>query len=115
MASKNTPPRLGRGLAALLGDVVVHPNAEKTASVGAIPIDQIDRDHYRVSNLNLAPWTSLALRLSRFTLTPSVRLESFLVSVSRSLPEAPQAPRIGRDALSLSCCALFGNAERLRF
>ena len=41
MASKNTPPRLGRGLAALLGDVAVRPDAEPGTFVNTIPIDQI--------------------------------------------------------------------------
>jgi ParB family chromosome partitioning protein len=47
MASKNTPPRLGRGLAALLGDVSMRPNGERGASVGAIPIDQIDANPFQ--------------------------------------------------------------------
>ena len=47
MVSKNTPPRLGRGLAALLGDVAVRPNAERGVSVSAIPIDQIDANPFQ--------------------------------------------------------------------
>ena len=47
MASKNTPPRLGRGLAALLGDVAVRPDAEPGTFVNTIPIDQIDASPFQ--------------------------------------------------------------------
>jgi len=47
MASKNTPPRLGRGLAALLGDVQMRPEVERGASVSAIPVDQIDPNPFQ--------------------------------------------------------------------
>ncbi|WP_428491161.1 ParB/RepB/Spo0J family partition protein [Rhodopila sp.] len=47
MASKNTPPRLGRGLAALLGDVAMPVNGEKTVSVATLPIDQIDANPFQ--------------------------------------------------------------------
>jgi ParB family chromosome partitioning protein len=47
MASKNTPPRLGRGLAALLGDVALRPQAEKGTSVSAIAMDQIDANPFQ--------------------------------------------------------------------
>ncbi|WP_428534766.1 ParB/RepB/Spo0J family partition protein [Rhodopila sp.] len=47
MASKNTPPRLGRGLAALLGDVSMPMNGEKSVSVATIPIDQIDANPFQ--------------------------------------------------------------------
>jgi ParB family chromosome partitioning protein len=47
MASKNAAPRLGRGLAALLGDVAMRPNGEKGISVSAIPIDQIDANPFQ--------------------------------------------------------------------
>ena len=40
--AKNTPPRLGRGLAALLGDVAVVPDGERGTSVEAISIERID-------------------------------------------------------------------------
>ena len=47
MASKNTPPRLGRGLAALLGDVSMRPGAEQGKAVGAIAMDQIDANPFQ--------------------------------------------------------------------
>src|SRR6202012_5457087 len=47
MASKTTPPRLGRGLAALLGDVAIRPNAETGPSVNTIPMDQIDANPFQ--------------------------------------------------------------------
>ena len=47
MASKNTPPRLGRGLAALLGDVTVRPNDQRGTSVAAIPVDRIDANPFQ--------------------------------------------------------------------
>jgi ParB family chromosome partitioning protein len=47
MASKNTPPRLGRGLAALLGDVSMPPAADRGASVSAVPMDRIDANPFQ--------------------------------------------------------------------
>jgi ParB family chromosome partitioning protein len=47
MTSKNAPPRLGRGLAALLGDVAMRPNADRGTSVGTTPIDQIDANPFQ--------------------------------------------------------------------
>jgi ParB family transcriptional regulator, chromosome partitioning protein len=61
MASKNTPPRLGRGLAALLGDVSVRPNAERGSSVSAVAIDQIDPNPFQPrSDFDPAELESLA-------------------------------------------------------
>jgi ParB family chromosome partitioning protein len=47
MASKNTPPRLGRGLAALLGDAVMRPNSDKSTAISTTPIDQIDANPFQ--------------------------------------------------------------------
>ena len=47
MASKKTPPRLGRGLAVLLGDTAMPPNIERGNSVDAIPMDQIDANPFQ--------------------------------------------------------------------
>lgn len=47
MTSKNAPPRLGRGLAALLGDAAMRPNADRGTSVGTTPIDQIDANPFQ--------------------------------------------------------------------
>ncbi len=61
MASKNTPPRLGRGLAALLGDVTMRPNSDRGPSVGAIPMDQIDANPFQPrSDFNADELESLA-------------------------------------------------------
>jgi ParB family chromosome partitioning protein len=47
MTSKNAPPRLGRGLAALLGDAAMRPSADRGTSVGTTPIDQIDANPFQ--------------------------------------------------------------------
>jgi ParB family transcriptional regulator, chromosome partitioning protein len=47
MSSKKTPPRLGRGLAALLGDSPLQPNAEQGLVVKPIPMDQIDANPFQ--------------------------------------------------------------------
>ncbi len=61
MASKTTPPRLGRGLAALLGDAPIRPNTEQGASVNAIPIDRIDPNPFQPrSDFNPEELESLA-------------------------------------------------------
>jgi len=61
MVSKNMPPRLGRGLAALLGDVAMAPNPERGAPVGAIAIDRIDANPFQPrSDFDPAELESLA-------------------------------------------------------
>ncbi len=41
------PPRLGRGLAALLGDTPLQPNAEQGLAVIPIPMDQLDANPFQ--------------------------------------------------------------------
>jgi ParB family chromosome partitioning protein len=87
MASKSTPPRLGRGLAALLGDVAIHPNAERGTSVSAIPIDQIDANPFQPrSDFNADELESLA---------ESIRVQGVLQPILvRSHPTAPERYQI---------------------
>jgi ParB family chromosome partitioning protein len=47
MSSKKMPPRLGRGLAALLGDSPLQPNAEHGMAVIGVPMDQIDANPFQ--------------------------------------------------------------------
>ncbi len=47
MVSKNTPPRLGRGLAALLGDIAMPPDAAQGIAVRTTPIDRIDPNPFQ--------------------------------------------------------------------
>jgi ParB family chromosome partitioning protein len=87
MASKNTPPRLGRGLAALLGDVTMHPDTERGTSVGAIPIDQIDANPFQPrSDFNAEELESLA---------ESIRVQGVLQPILvRSHPTVPERYQI---------------------
>jgi ParB family chromosome partitioning protein len=41
------PPRLGRGLAALLGDSPLQPNADRGLAVIAVPMDQVDANPFQ--------------------------------------------------------------------
>jgi len=83
MASKNTPPRLGRGLAALLGDVAMRPNAERGTTVGATPIDQIDANPFQPrSDFDAGELESLA---------ESIRVQGVLQPIMvRSHPTMPE-------------------------
>jgi ParB family transcriptional regulator, chromosome partitioning protein len=83
MTSKNTPPRLGRGLAALLGDVAMRPGPERGAAVGAIPIDQIDANPFQPrSDFNAEELESLA---------ESIRVQGVLQPILvRSHPTTPE-------------------------
>jgi ParB family chromosome partitioning protein len=87
MASKNTPPRLGRGLAALLGDVAMRPNAERGTTVGATPIDQIDANPFQPrSDFDAGELDSLA---------ESIRVQGVLQPIMvRSHPTAPDRYQI---------------------
>jgi len=87
MASKKAPPRLGRGLAALLGDVALRPQAERGTSVSAIPIDQIDANPFQPrSDFNAGELESLA---------ESIRVQGVLQPILvRSHPTAPERYQI---------------------
>ena len=87
MASKKTPPRLGRGLAALLGDVALRPQADRGMSVSAIPIDQIDANPFQPrSDFNAGELESLA---------ESIRVQGVLQPIMvRSHPTAPERYQI---------------------
>lgn len=87
MASKNTPPRLGRGLAALLGDVVTRPDNERGGSVNPVPIDQIDPNPFQPRlDFNAEELDSLA---------ESIRVQGVLQPVLiRSHPTAPERYQI---------------------
>lgn len=59
--AKNSPPRLGRGLAALLGDVEVRPNADGATSISVIAVDLIDPNPFQPrSDFDPAELESLA-------------------------------------------------------
>jgi ParB family chromosome partitioning protein len=47
MASKPAPPRLGRGLAALLGEAAVRPGGDSALSITNLPVDQIDANPFQ--------------------------------------------------------------------
>jgi ParB family transcriptional regulator, chromosome partitioning protein len=87
MASKNTPPRLGRGLAALLGDVAMRPNTENGTAVNAVPIDQIDANPFQPrADFNADELESL---------TESIRVQGVLQPILiRSHPTAPERYQI---------------------
>src|ERR1700677_4661005 len=83
MASKNIPPRLGRGLAALLGDVSVPSGGDRGPSVGAIPMDRIDPNPFQPrSDFDPAELESLA---------ESIRVQGVLQPILvRPHPTAPE-------------------------
>jgi ParB family chromosome partitioning protein len=87
MANKNTPPRLGRGLAALLGDVAVSPDGERGTSVEAIPIERIDANPFQPrSDFNADELESLA---------ESIRVQGVLQPILvRSHPTTPERYQI---------------------
>jgi ParB family chromosome partitioning protein len=104
MASKNTPPRLGRGLAALLGDAALRPNAERGASVGATPIDQIDANPFQPrSDFNANELESLA---------ESIRVQGVLQPILvRSHPTAPDRYQLVAGERRFRAAMLAGLTE----
>ena len=87
MASKPTPPRLGRGLAALLGDVSMPPSPERGTTVAAIPMDQIDPNPFQPrSDFDPSELESLA---------ESIRVQGVLQPILvRAHPTAPERYQI---------------------
>jgi ParB family chromosome partitioning protein len=104
MASKSTPPRLGRGLAALLGDVAIRPNAESGTSVSAIPIDQIDANPFQPrSDFDSGELESLA---------DSIRVQGVLQPILvRSHPTAPERFQIVAGERRFRAAILAGLTE----
>jgi ParB family transcriptional regulator, chromosome partitioning protein len=104
MASKSTPPRLGRGLAALLGDVAIRPNAESGTSVSAIPIDQIDANPFQPrSDFDSGELESLA---------DSIRVQGVLQPILvRSHPTAPERFQIVAGERRFRAAMLAGLTE----
>jgi ParB family chromosome partitioning protein len=82
MVSKTTPPRLGRGLAALLGDVSMPSSADRSTSIGTIAMDQIDANPFQPrSDFDPAELESLA---------ESIRVQGVLQPILiRAHPTAP--------------------------
>jgi outer membrane receptor protein involved in Fe transport len=68
---------------------------------GQAPVDAIDHDRYRVTTLNVAPWVMLTFRHRGLSVTPGLRLETYLMSTSRLLPAVSGVPAIGHDALTM--------------
>jgi ParB family transcriptional regulator, chromosome partitioning protein len=83
MASKNIPPRLGRGLAALLGDVAMPSSPDRGTSVGAVAMDRIDANPFQPrSDFDPAELESLA---------QSIRVQGVLQPILvRPHPTAPE-------------------------
>ncbi len=87
MASKNAPPRLGRGLAALLGDVAMRPSADSGISIIIVPMDLIDANPFQPrTDFDPAELDSLA---------ESIRVQGVLQPIMvRSHPSAPERYQI---------------------
>src|ERR1700742_1094951 len=104
MASKSAPPRLGRGLAALLGDVAIRPNADTGSSVSAIPIDQIDANPFQPrSDFDTGELESLA---------DSIRVQGVLQPILvRSHPTTPERFQIVAGERRFRAAMLVGLTE----
>ena len=85
--AKNTPPRLGRGLAALLGDVAVSSEGDRGTTVEAIAIERIDANPFQPrSDFNADELESLA---------ESIRVQGVLQPILvRSHPTTPERYQI---------------------
>lgn len=104
MANKNSPPRLGRGLAALLGEVAMRPDAERGTMVGTTPVDQIDANPFQPrSNFNPADLESLA---------DSIRVQGVLQPIMlRSHPTTPDRYQIVAGERRFRAAVLAGLNE----
>jgi ParB family chromosome partitioning protein len=83
MVSKNMPPRLGRGLAALLGDVSAPSSTDRANSIGSIAMDMIDANPFQPrSDFDPAELESLA---------ESIRVQGILQPILvRPHPSTPE-------------------------
>ncbi len=83
MASRKPPPRLGRGLSALLGEVSLPAANDRSNVVNAVPMDQIDPNPFQPrSSFDPAELESLA---------DSIRVQGVLQPILvRPHPESPE-------------------------
>jgi ParB family transcriptional regulator, chromosome partitioning protein len=87
MTSKKAMPRLGRGLAVLLGDTALRPNPDQGVMVSAVPVDQIDANPFQPrTDFDGAELESLA---------ESIRVQGLLQPILvRSNPTQPERYQI---------------------
>ncbi|HEY0463796.1 MAG TPA: TonB-dependent receptor plug domain-containing protein [Polyangiaceae bacterium] len=90
---------------------------------GQPPGDDTNSDHWRASALGLAPYATLDWELGPLTVSPGLRIDTYLLETSRKTPRVGQTPSIGQSALAAefaprlaarvrlsSRVALFGSA-----
>lgn len=104
MANRNAPPKLGRGLAALLGDAMVSPDSQSGATVKAIPPDQIDPNPFQPrTDFDQAEMESLA---------DSIRVQGMLQPILvRPHPTEPERFQIVAGERRFRAALLAGLTE----
>ena len=104
MASNKAPPRLGRGLAVLLGDTALRPNIERGVALNPIPIDQIDPNPFQPR----ADFDSAELE----SLAESIRAQGLLQPILiRPHPTAPDRYQIVAGERRFRAAILAGLTE----
>src|ERR1700722_3590844 len=104
MASNKAPPRLGRGLAVLLGDTALRPNIERGVAVNPVPIDQIDPNPFQPR----ADFDGVELE----SLAESIRAQGLLQPILiRPHPTAPDRYQIVAGERRFRAAILAGLTE----
>jgi hypothetical protein len=67
---------------------------------GRPPGDDTNSDAWDASILDLGPYAALGFTWDALMLTPSLRVDSYLIEASRQTPRVGQTPSIGRTALT---------------
>ncbi|WP_394822523.1 TonB-dependent receptor [Pendulispora albinea] len=77
------------------GSLTLPPREGDIAVFGAPPSDDTTADDFSTHVLDVAPHLSLDVKLGDLTVTPGVRVETFLIEGERLLPTFGQKPDVG--------------------
>ena len=118
IATRSRVERTGSiALPAREGDVTVF---------GQDPGDELNADRWSVELIDAAPYATADIALGRFSLTPGLRLDAYLLSVSSVFPRPGNLPTIGDDQMLFAVeprlasrvdlgCGLAATAEAGRY
>jgi TonB family protein len=85
-----------------LGSLTNPPREGDEYVFGQPPGDDVNRDDFRVLQVNFAPWVQAELRWGPFTVTPGLRIDAYGTEGSHLLPLVPGIPPVGFQRVDAS-------------
>ncbi len=88
-----------RSRLARTGSLSLPPREGDITVFGQDPGDELNADRWTVDQIDAAPYAAAELALGRLSLTPGLRLDAYLLSVSSTFPRRGGLPPIGDDRM----------------